>query len=60
MIANLKNNFLTPEEYLAWEAEQQVRHEYIDGVVYAMAGGTIAHNDIAEGARQECFKIFLS
>ncbi|MCA6573819.1 MAG: Uma2 family endonuclease [Pseudanabaena sp. M57BS1SP1A06MG] len=47
MIANLKNNFLTPEEYLAWEAEQQVRHEYIDGVVYAMAGGTIAHNDIA-------------
>jgi len=47
MIANLKNNFLTPEEYLAWEAEQQVRHEYIDGVVYAMAGGTIAHSMVA-------------
>jgi len=47
MIANLKKDFLSPEEYLAWEAEQQVRHEYIDGEVYAMAGGTITHNDIA-------------
>lgn len=50
MIANLQKPFLTPEEYLAWEAEQQVRHEYIDGEVYAMAGGTIAHNDIALNA----------
>jgi Uma2 family endonuclease len=47
MIANLQKPFLTPEEYLAWEAEQQVRHEYIDGEVYAMAGGTLPHNDIA-------------
>jgi len=47
MIANLQKQFLTPEEYLAWEAEQQIRHEYIDGEVYAMAGGTLPHNDIA-------------
>lgn len=47
MIANLQKQFFTPEEYLAWEAEQQVRHEYIDGEVYAMTGGTLPHNDIA-------------
>lgn len=50
MIADLKQKFLTPEEYLAWEAEQELRHEYIDGEVYAMAGGTLPHNDIALNA----------
>jgi Uma2 family endonuclease len=38
---------LTPEEYFAWEEQQQVRHEYIDGEVYAMTGGTINHSQIA-------------
>jgi Uma2 family endonuclease len=47
MIANLQNQFMTPAEYLVWEAEQPIRHEYIDGEVYAMAGGTLPHNDIA-------------
>lgn len=37
----------TPEEYFAWEEQQLVRHEYIDGEVYAMSGGTIDHSDIA-------------
>ncbi len=37
----------TPEEYFAWEEQQQVRHEYIDGEVYAMTGGTINHSDVA-------------
>jgi Uma2 family endonuclease len=37
----------TPEEYFAWEEQQQVRHEYIDGEVYAMTGGTINHSQIA-------------
>jgi Uma2 family endonuclease len=38
---------LTPEEYFAWEEQQLERHEYIDGKVYAMSGGTINHSDIA-------------
>jgi Uma2 family endonuclease len=38
---------LTPEEYFAWEEQQLVRHEYIDGEVYAMSGGTIDRSDIA-------------
>jgi Uma2 family endonuclease len=37
----------TVEEYLAMERTSEVRHEYIDGVVYALAGGTLAHNRIA-------------
>lgn len=37
----------TPEEYFAWEEQQLERHEYIDGEVYAMTGGTINHSDIA-------------
>jgi Uma2 family endonuclease len=37
----------TPEEYFAWEEQQLERHEYIDGEVYAMSGGTQNHSDIA-------------
>jgi Uma2 family endonuclease len=45
----LKDNVprFTPEEYFAWEEQQLHRHEYIDGEVYAMSGGTINHGDIA-------------
>jgi Uma2 family endonuclease len=38
---------LTPVEYLEWEATQEFRHEYVDGEVYAMAGGTVNHGQIA-------------
>jgi Uma2 family endonuclease len=37
----------TPTEYLEWEAKQEFRHEYVDGEVYAMTGGTINHSQIA-------------
>jgi Uma2 family endonuclease len=35
---------LSVEEYLAWERAQERRHEYFDGVVFAMAGGSPRHN----------------
>lgn len=38
---------LTPEEYFVWEEMQTVRHEYLNGEVYAMSGGTINHSDIS-------------
>ena len=38
---------MTIEEYLAWELDQDIRYEYINGEVFAMTGGTIPHNDIA-------------
>ena len=47
MIASPQARGFTPDEYLAWEREQPIRHEYIDGEVYAMTGGTLPHNDIA-------------
>jgi Uma2 family endonuclease len=48
MIA-IRENFqrFTPEEYFDWEEQQQVRHEYIDGEVYAMTRGTLNHSEIA-------------
>jgi Uma2 family endonuclease len=35
------------EEYLDGEEHSEVRHEYVDGRVYAMVGATRAHNTIA-------------
>jgi Uma2 family endonuclease len=44
-----KNNSppLTPEEYFAWEEKQLEKHEYIDGEVYAMSGGSKNHSLIS-------------
>ena len=35
------------EEYLAGELDSPVKHEYLGGVVYAIAGGRNVHNLIA-------------
>ena len=45
----LKEHFpqLTPAEYLEWEEQQEFRHEYVGGEVYAMTGGTLNHSSIA-------------
>jgi Uma2 family endonuclease len=47
MIASPQNSHLTPEEYLQLEETSSIKHEYIDGEVYAMAGATDAHVTIA-------------
>ena len=47
MIALSDSVFLTPEEYLLLEEKSNIKHEYIDGQVYAMAGTTDTHNTIA-------------
>ncbi|NMF82447.1 Uma2 family endonuclease [Nodosilinea sp. P-1105] len=39
--------YLTPEDYLQLEAESAVKHEYLDGDIYAMAGASDAHVTIA-------------
>ncbi len=39
--------FMSIEEYLTWEPQQEVRYEYVQGELYGMTGGTIPHNDIA-------------
>ena len=47
MIAKENSSLLTPEEYFAWEEKQPEKHEYIDGQIYAMGGGTVNHGRIA-------------
>jgi Uma2 family endonuclease len=37
----------TVEDFLAWEREQEGRHEWYDGFIRAMVGGTIDHHTIA-------------
>lgn len=47
MIAVKQPEFMTVEEYLEWEPLQEIRFEYSGGQLYAMAGSTIPHNDLA-------------
>ena len=43
----------TPEEYFALEARSEVRHEFFDGEIFAMAGTSKPHNDL-------CFNVTLA
>lgn len=36
----------TPEEYLEFERRAETRHEYLDGMIYEMAGESLAHSQI--------------
>lgn len=47
MIASSQNSYLTSEEYLQLEAASDIKHEYIDGEVYDIAGATDTHVTIA-------------
>jgi len=47
MQAALKPELINVDDYLAGEQSSDVRHEYIAGAVYAMAGGTSDHHQIA-------------
>ena len=47
MTAAKKLNLIAVEEYLAGELISPIKHEYLGGVVYAMAGARNAHNLIA-------------
>lgn len=47
MIASSQDSRLTPEAYLQLEADREIKHEYIDGEIYAMAGATDTHVTIA-------------
>lgn len=44
---------LTWDDYLAWEALQEFRYELVDGQVYAMGGGTLAHDMIESNLHTE-------
>jgi Uma2 family endonuclease len=37
---------MSPSEYLAWESVQDSKHEYENGKIIAMTGGTVPHSQI--------------
>lgn len=46
-LSTAPETMLSVEDYLATEERSEVKHEYLGGVVYAMAGASEAHNIIA-------------
>ena len=46
MIDAMDSCYLSPAEFLAWEAQQPWRHEYLNGRIYARADSTLDHNTI--------------
>jgi Uma2 family endonuclease len=42
-----ETRYYSPEEYLEFEVNSELRHEYIDGLIIPMTGGTPNHNKIA-------------
>jgi Uma2 family endonuclease len=53
MVALSDRILMTAEAYLNWESTQEERHEYWDGEVVAMTGGTRNHNRVSGN----CFKL---
>ena len=47
MTAARKIELISIEDYLAGEQRSQVKHEYLGGTIYAMAGARVVHDQIA-------------
>jgi Uma2 family endonuclease len=47
MVAAQEFTYLTPAEYLEMEEKSDVKHEYVDGYIYAMAGANDPHVTIS-------------
>ena len=53
MVAQPDPPLLGVEDYLAFEETSREKHEYVDGRLYAMAGGTNAHDRIGNNVRAQ-------
>lgn len=49
----------TVEQYLDYEEHSEFRHEYFQGEIFAMAGGTTNHNRLVNRGRSIAERIFL-
>ncbi|MEQ9548500.1 MAG: Uma2 family endonuclease [Coleofasciculus sp. G3-WIS-01] len=49
MITQLEQKTYTPEEYLDFETASTERHDYINGEIIPMTGGTPDHNELSIG-----------
>jgi Uma2 family endonuclease len=47
MVATPKDPYFSPDEYLQIEEQSPIKHEYIDGRLYAMVGASQSHNLIS-------------
>jgi Uma2 family endonuclease len=45
--------YATPDQYLAGERVSQTKHEYLAGMIYAMAGASREHNQVARNILAE-------
>lgn len=46
-MSTAEKRLISPQEYLTIERASEIRHEYYNGQMFAMAGATRAHNTIA-------------
>ena len=49
----IDSRLYTVEEYLAFENESPTKHDYLDGHILDMAGGTTNHNSICSNTIRE-------
>lgn len=47
MSAAQQSSIISIDDYLSGELASEVKHEYVDGIVFAMTGGTTDHSRIA-------------
>jgi Uma2 family endonuclease len=47
MTLKTESQYYTIEQYLALEAKAEEKHEYLDGEIVLMTGGTTNHNTLA-------------
>jgi Uma2 family endonuclease len=52
-VGQAKHDYVAISDYLAIEREDQVRYEFHDGELFAMAGGTLAHPTICNNVAGE-------
>jgi Uma2 family endonuclease len=50
VVAEPRPMLMTVEEYLAFDRAAELKHEYVDGHAYAMAGGTKVHGFLSANA----------
>ena len=44
---------MNPEEYLAFEKNSEIKHEFFDGEMFAMTGASLNHNRISRNIERE-------
>lgn len=67
-VIDQKQQYYTPEEYLALEEKADYKSEYYDGLIIPMTGGTTNHNRIAGNLyaalnfafRRQTYEVFFS